>query len=142
MAKIEIISRAIIEKKEKILVCRDKINENYFLPGGHVEFGEFSEKALLRELKEELSLETEDIKIIGIAENMYEAKGKFHHEINFVYHVKGKQITPESNEEHIEFSLFNYKEFEKRDVRPKKLKNAVLLWKKNKKFFYITINDQ
>lgn len=66
MKNIEVISRAVLLNKKKILVCKDKKNKNYFLPGGHVEFGEFSKDALLRELKEEVSLDIKKAELIGV----------------------------------------------------------------------------
>ncbi len=141
MGKIEIISRAVIIKEGSILVCRDKANKNYFLPGGHMEFGEFSADTLSRELKEELSLRTSDAELIGIAENKYFARGKCHQEINLVYKVDYKDLRIESKEDHIEFTLFSKKEFQKNDIRPRDLKEAVLSWQNNRKFFHIITVD-
>lgn len=70
MPNIEIITRALILNKDKILLCKKKGKKYYFLPGGHVEFGESAEQALGRELKEELNIQTEIIDYIGTVENM------------------------------------------------------------------------
>jgi ADP-ribose pyrophosphatase YjhB (NUDIX family) len=50
--------RAIIIHNDNLLVIRrDKFGKRYYtLPGGHVEMGESTEKALLRELHEETKL--------------------------------------------------------------------------------------
>lgn len=50
--------RAIIIHKDSLLVVRrDKFGSRYYtLPGGHVEFGESLDKALLREIHEETQL--------------------------------------------------------------------------------------
>ncbi len=127
--------------KGKILVCRDKKNMNYFLPGGHIEFREFSSDALSRELKEELSLEVREMTFIGVVENMYEVRGNSYHEINFVYSVSHRGLDARSMEEHIEFSLFSPEEFKREDVRPVKLKEALLNWIKNEKFFHVKTID-
>lgn len=141
MRSIETISRIVIEDGEKILVCKDKQNKNYFFPGGHVELGEFSEDALLRELKEEISFEVNNTELMGIVENIYSAKDGLHHEINLFYYAKCNKIDVESNEDHLDFFLFNKKEFSEKDVRPKEVKKAILSWIKNKKFFYIKTID-
>jgi 8-oxo-dGTP diphosphatase len=53
---IELISRAFILRGGKVLVAHKKGASNTFLPGGHVEFGEPSDFALRRELKEEMGI--------------------------------------------------------------------------------------
>ena len=141
MRKIEIISRAVIAERGKVLFCRDKTKKHYFLPGGHVEFGEFTESALLRELKEEVSLEVIDTKLIGIAEKKYFQGSKYQQEINFVYYVQCDKLKTESKEGHIEFHLFDRQRFEKEDIRPKDLKKALSKWEKDKEFFHITTID-
>jgi ADP-ribose pyrophosphatase YjhB (NUDIX family) len=141
MRNIETISRVVVEDGENILVCKDKQNKNYFFPGGHVEFGEFSESALLRELNEEISLKIDSVELMGIVENIYPAKDEIHHEINLFYYTKREKIDVKSNEEHLEFFLFNKKEFLEKDVRPLRIKEVVLNWIENKKFFHIK-NDK
>ncbi len=49
----EVCVRGVIIRRGKILVCRHKEKKYYFFPGGHIDFGETAEAALLRELKEE-----------------------------------------------------------------------------------------
>ncbi len=138
MKRIEIISRAIIFKKGKFLLCKEKGGNYYFFPGGHVEFEEFSKEALIRELYEELSSEVESTKLIGVVENIYLSKNKKRQEINFIYLTKCESIEFKSKEKHIDFFLIDEKEFEKADVRPTRLKNAIVKWRRNKKFFHIT----
>jgi ADP-ribose pyrophosphatase YjhB (NUDIX family) len=48
--EIEILVRAIIQERGKVLVCRKVGKRYYFFPGGHVEFGESVKKVLTREL--------------------------------------------------------------------------------------------
>lgn len=38
--EVEILVRAIVQDKEKILVCEKVGKKYFFFPGGHVEFGE------------------------------------------------------------------------------------------------------
>jgi len=140
--KTELVSRGLIIQEGKILVCRDKMNKNYFLPGGHVEFREFSSDALSRELKEELFLEAKEMSFIGVAENMYSVRGSSYHEINFVYRVEHNGLGFSSKEEHIEFSFFTAEEFKESDVRPVELKKAVLCWLKEGQFFHVKTIDQ
>jgi|SRR3989344_1072377 len=85
--EIEIIARAVIIKNGKVLLCRGKADDYYFFPGGHVEFGEKAETALLRELAEEIGIRVSRPRLIGILENRFTQKGRKHHEINFVYQI-------------------------------------------------------
>lgn len=60
--------------------------QHFWVPvGGRVEFGETSQEAIEREVREELSSEVEDLTLLGVLENIFtynEAQG---HEIVFVY---------------------------------------------------------
>ncbi len=141
MKEIEIISRAVIIENEKILVCKDKERPNYFLPGGHVEVGEFSDDALIREMEEELSLKINSPSLIGIIENFYKARGIKHQEINLIYSANCNDLKLESNEEHIDFFLFSKEQFKEKDVRPRKVKDALIKWQKDKEFFHIKTRD-
>ena len=68
------ISISIIRNNNKILVYERKddiTGEKFFkLVGGCIEFGEKSEDALIREFKEELDLEINDIKLLSIFESL------------------------------------------------------------------------
>jgi len=74
--KIEVLVRAIIQKKGKILICK-KIGKDYrgknyyFFPGGHLDFGESAKEALKRELMEELGLKIKKSSFIGISEHLF-----------------------------------------------------------------------
>lgn len=63
--QIKVLVRAVIEKNGNILVCKRKDKDYYFLPGGHIEFGESAENALKREIKEELNLEIINLNFRG-----------------------------------------------------------------------------
>ena len=57
----------------------------YCPPGGRIEFGERSEAALRREIKEELGSGIENPKLLGVLENLFIFDGQQGHEIVFVY---------------------------------------------------------
>ena len=56
---------------DKQLLVNKYGEESYCLPGGYVEIGENSEKAIIRELKEETGIDFEIIKFGGIIENFF-----------------------------------------------------------------------
>jgi 8-oxo-dGTP diphosphatase len=45
-------------------------------PGGYLEFGETFEEGAKREVKEEFDLDVDDLKVIGVTNNVYENEGK------------------------------------------------------------------
>ncbi|MFA6048072.1 MAG: NUDIX domain-containing protein [Parcubacteria group bacterium] len=133
---IEIISRAFIVKEGEVLLCKVKSKDNYFFPGGHVEYGEKVEDALKRELKEEIGKELENINFIGICENTFQFMGE-HQEINLVFEAEINDDKLEVLEDHMEFGWFSFNRIESMNVLPEKLKKEFLKWIKNKKIFYI-----
>ena len=71
--KISIISAGLIideAKKEVLLIRRtDSMwGDAWSIPGGHIEYGETVEEALLRELKEELGIEAVKTEFLGYEE--------------------------------------------------------------------------
>lgn len=143
MKNIEICVRAVIKSEGGVLVCWHKEKKYYFFPGGHVEFGETAEFALIRELKEELDIAVEKLSFIGVVENIYiekkdrhkEHRGK-HHEINLAFNVLVERVKDKSLEDHIDFTLLSKKEFAQEKIYPLALKKAVVEWLKNKKNFW------
>ena len=53
--------------------------------GGGIEFGERSDEALRREIREELGAELHDPRLLGVLENIFTLDGKDWHEIVFVF---------------------------------------------------------
>lgn len=95
----------IIMKNNKLLTIKMKNNISFCLPGGHVEFGEDSKSAIIREMLEELNTHVLIERELAIVENFYlDKKGLNTHEISFYYIV-----TPENWDN---ISLENYSTIE------------------------------
>lgn len=90
--QFELCVRAIIQHNGKILVCRNKAKNYYFFPGGHVEFGENTKNALVRELKEELHIVIKKCSFIGVTENIFIEENQKHHELNLVFNVGVEKV--------------------------------------------------
>ena len=71
------------EDKTKILL-ENQDNGRYMFPGGRIDVHEDSETAIVRELKEELNLET-DLKLKYIVEMFLDSSKTKYHEIGFYY---------------------------------------------------------
>lgn len=130
---VEIIARGVaVDRREiggtrvaRVLMCQNKKRGYYYLPGGHVDFGETAAGALQREIMEEMGIAS----IIGPPLLMHECafhdgKGQ-HHELNIVFHVEhlgqvGKPWPdpPPCAEDHIAFAWLPLSELERFDVRP------------------------
>ena len=135
--KIEIISRAFILVDNKVLLCKLVGRDYYFFPGGHVEFGENTKKAMTREIKEELDATIKNLSFIGVVEHAYvDSSGRKYQQINLVFTGRIEEADLQSKEDHIEFVLKDLKSFAKEKVLPRTLRDALLEWLKNKKPFY------
>lgn len=90
--KFKVRVSAVLIINNKLLV--NKYSEDSFcLPGGYVEIGETSSEAIKREVKEELNIEVDVEKIMGICENFFvNSRKEMTHGIEFYYKVKPKDI--------------------------------------------------
>ena len=103
LAGIETIARGVCVKDGKVLLCRAKGGKSTYLPGGHIEFGETGREALVREVKEELGVESSTGAFLGVVENAFLQHGKPHAEINLAYELKIDVADVKSQEDWIEF---------------------------------------
>ena len=63
-----------------------KGNQFFYRPvGGGIEFGEYAEQTLVRELREELNAEITNLRYLGTLENIFTFDGTPGHEIVLVY---------------------------------------------------------
>ena len=77
----------VIIRDNHVLVCREDTDDFVLLPGGRVEFGEASDKALYREIEEELMCTARVERLLFSAENFFEREGERYHEIAHYYAV-------------------------------------------------------
>lgn len=118
---IEILARGACVQGGKVLLCRNRKHGNVYLPGGHVDWGEDSQRALAREWREELGVPGKAGRFLGVVEQVYTARSGRTCEISLVFEVLCPKISarknPASAEDHLAFEW----------VPLKKLKDAGLL---------------
>ena len=90
---IETIARGVAVKDGRLLLCRAKGGRTSYLPGGHIEFGETGREALVREIREELGVESRAGRFLGVVENAFLQQGERHCEINLVYELESDAFT-------------------------------------------------
>jgi len=68
------VGALIVNGKGEILLVRSyKWGTKYTVPGGHIELGERSETAVKREIREEVGLEVEPVRLLLVQEAIYPA---------------------------------------------------------------------
>ena len=132
---IHVLSRAVIIKDGKLLMCVNSKFPFYFLPGGHIEHGESAAYALERELEEELGLVCTTQRFLGCFEYSFIPNNpdKCHsHEYNFIYLVDAPDldgnVVPQSPEDHTIFAWVSITALQDVDFKPKALKKVLIEW--------------
>lgn len=133
----ELLVRALIIRDNKILLCQTEGRDYYFLPGGHIEFGENMHDALVREIYEEMNVSASNINFIGGIENIFNQEGKMVHEISFIYSVSIDRDDVDAKESHINFTWFSLDQILEINLVPPALKDAIFKWVATKETFFI-----
>ena len=132
------LARAIIIDQHHILLCRSATAKHnfYFLPGGHVEPGEDSESALLRELQEEIGQLFVIDRLLGdfdyqfVPNNLQKACHT--HERNVVYLAHASMVTVDKplvqQENHIEFIWMPLVQLDEIELKPEIVKTFIKQW--------------
>ena len=132
---IEVIARAVCIREGCILLCHGKGKANTYLPGGHIEYNESAEEALIRELVEELGQKAKIRYFLGAVEHTFTSKGKRCCEINLVFQVDIPSIAdsthPRSCEDHIEFLWHPLNKLDTSKLEPFVLTKVVPAWLHN-----------
>jgi len=139
MKKHELIARGVIIQDNAILCNRGrnaKTGEEYYaLPGGHIDPGESSREAVIRELQEELQVSVAVGGMLFVSESVYpgrhENDGR-RHEIVLYFQANleselreqdGKILSPEADKN---FRWLALSEIEKSNVLPRSIKQFLL----------------
>ena len=125
----------VIQVGDKILIDNCDNAPFWGYPGGHVELGESTREAVVREVKEEIGVDAEIIKNLASIQLFFTREdGKPFHEIGFYYLMKAniepKNLTIEENDKgklrKHQFRWVTKEELKNLDVRPTELKKVIL----------------
>lgn len=143
MNQIEIIARGICVRDNKILLAYLKEKKYYFLPGGHVEFGESVFKTLEREIFEETELSAQVRDLAFAFEHTWNDGGRIVHELNYVlmYDLNQAPSTIRSKVGYLEFLWIPFEQFSALPFLPGEVKGLVsdILKGDKKTTFFSTI---
>lgn len=127
----------ILEHNGKYLIVKINHNKFYCLPGGHIEFGEDTETAVKREMKEELGYEVEVKKLISINQNFFYENDIPFHELGFYYLVVAKNtenivendyVREELDKgkiQHLDFKWVSLEQIKKMQFKPEFIIDAI-----------------
>ena len=125
----------VVQVGDKILIDNCDNAPFWGYPGGHVELGESTREAVVREVKEEIGVDAEIIKNLASIQLFFTREdGKPFHEIGFYYLMKAniepKNLTIEENDKgklrKHQFRWVTKEELKNLDVRPTELKEVIL----------------
>ncbi len=142
MAVIEFIARAVIRRGDEVLLAHGIGKSNTFLPGGHIEPGEYAGEALRRELSEELGVDSVIGEFVGVLEHKFtDRKGRRYEEVNLFFEASIETPDVASVEGHLEFIWANPDEFKARKLLPSNLPGLLAEWFETGRPFHDKVSD-
>ena len=130
--EIEILARGACVQDGQVVVCRNRKHGNVYLPGGHVDWGEDSKRALAREWREELGVPGRVGRFLGVIEQAYTARSGRTCEISLVFEVRCPALPagrpPPSAEDHLEFEWVPLKKLKASGLLPAAMAVQVPRW--------------
>ena len=133
--RVNIRTAVLIETEKGYIFEKDGLDRFYFVVGGRIKTNETSEEAVKREVKEELGIEIEDIKLKAIVESFFELDNEAFHEIGFYYYHKVNGIInlPEN------YYIFSKEELKTKNIQPKIIQDIIKI--KNKEIKHIILSE-
>lgn len=128
----------ILKHNNKYLTVKINDNDFFCLPGGHVELGEDTDSAVLREMNEELGYPIKIDRLVAINQNFFKNNnGAIFHEIGYYYVVEAicaknvnyndynREELDKGKIQHLQFKWFSEDELKTIDFRPAFIANCL-----------------
>jgi hypothetical protein len=97
--RIRPIAICVCQESNRFLVAEHCLRGKYYrLLGGAVEFGERGEHAIRCGMREEIHAELDEVRYLGMPENIYVSGWRLNHEITLVYDARLKDACLHDNE--------------------------------------------
>ena len=126
----------IITQGKNFLIMRVNNTPYYHIPGGHIEIGEDSKQAVIREVKEEIGCDVQKADLFAIQENFWVKGKKQFHGIEFYYIIKPKfelemkdyqKIENDKGEKKLlDFKWVTIEELKVIDLRPSNIRDMLI----------------
>ena len=126
----------IIKQENNFLIMRVDNTPYYHIPGGHIEIGEDSKQAIIREMKEEIGYDVQETNLFAIQENFWTKNNKKCHGIEFYYIIKLKhrleikdyqRLENDKGEEKLlDIKWATLEELKDIDLRPSNIKDMLI----------------
>ena len=140
--EIELLARGVYVDDGRLLVCHNLKKDNYFLPGGHIEFGESARFALRREIKEEMGLRCDVTKFLGVVEHAFRFRGEKTCEINLVFAIQFKRLRSScpapSKEKKLEFLWMPLPLVARSKIEPAIVRKELVRWLEKEPSFILS----
>lgn len=128
---------AVIISKERLLVMKDERSPYYYLPGGRVTLHETAEKAVLREIKEELEIDATIIRPLWLNQSFFteDVNHLKYHELCLYFLIdisrtnllsrENNFVLTENGRHHHTFSWMPFPELDKNYLYPEFIKKRI-----------------
>lgn len=136
--QIHVLSRAVIIDNDHILLCKTKQRDQefFYLPGGHIEHSESAYQAIVREMQEEAGVECSVERFLGCLEYNFSVEKYSNcchtHEYNLLFKVVSPSLATsiplKRMEAHTELAWVSLKDLVIIDLRPEPLKILIPKW--------------
>lgn len=143
MATTHLLARALIRRRNRLLVVRAEGQSHTFLPGGHVEDGEGLTECLRREFREELGVESEVGRYRGVVEHRWHRDGAPQYELNHCFSVEAAALpdeAPEAAEEYLSFEWAPVDALDTVDLQPAPLRSLLATGGPDSPWWATTLN--
>jgi len=133
--EIEFIARGICIRADRVLLCHSRGQPIFYLPGGHIEFGEGARAALEREVREELGRSSRAGVLVGALEHFFQGRRRMHAEVNLLFELRIAGLSaaraPTAAEPELEFVWAPLDRLAEWPLEPAPLRTLLPSWRLN-----------